>query len=200
VNSTSARTVTFRGSGDTLLTGGVSVAGAAVHGFSKEGTGLMAIQGNASNYSGDASVTGTLRISDVGALNASSSGWLTFGANTANLEYVGAGQTWSDKVIAVNQSNGGILANGTGALVLARNVANTGAAARYLVLGGASSAANELQGILHQHDRRGWHPQDRRGHVDPHEPGSRRHAHRVRGAFLGHQRHRTSKFFLFLHQ
>ncbi|MFZ9436639.1 MAG: beta strand repeat-containing protein, partial [Opitutales bacterium] len=148
VNSTSARTVTFRGSGDTLLTGGVSVAGAAVHGFTKEGTGLMAIQGNASNFSGDASVTGTLRISDVGALNAASSGWLTFGANTANLEYVGAGQTWSDKVIAVNQSNGGILANGTGALVLARNVANTGAAARYLVLGGASSAANELQGIF----------------------------------------------------
>jgi autotransporter-associated beta strand protein len=148
VNTTTARNVTFRGAGDTILTGSISVAGAANHGFAKEGTGLMAVQGNASNYTGDTTVSGTLRISDVGSLNATSSGWLTFGGNTATLDYVGAGQTWADKIIAVNQSNGVLLANGTGPLVLARNVANTGAAGRYLVLGGASTADNELQGIF----------------------------------------------------
>jgi autotransporter-associated beta strand protein len=159
INSTSARTLTFggnlssnTGSGDIILTGSFTPSGAARHQLQKVGPGLLTIQGNASTFTGDTIIAndrGAISISDIGALNAAT-GRVLFTGNVATLIYTGAGQTWSNKVLDLNSSNGALLNNGTGALVLAQNIAvnNNGTNARTLVLGGNNSGTNELQGLI----------------------------------------------------
>jgi autotransporter-associated beta strand protein len=156
ISSTSARTLTFggtlssnAGSGDIILTGSFTPSGAARHQLQKAGPGLLTIQGSASTFTGDTIIAhdrGAISISDIGALN--STGRILFTGNVGSIIYTGSGQTWTNKVLALNSSNGGVIANGTGSLILSQNVAVNGTAVRTLLLGGASSFANELNGFV----------------------------------------------------
>jgi autotransporter-associated beta strand protein len=145
--STTARTTTIAGNGDSILTGNFIPGGTQNHNFTKSGSGTLTIQGTAGTFTGATNVSaGTLNISSIGALNATSSGRVVFGGGTLN--YTGAGETWANKVLLLNSANGIVTNNGTGALVLSQNVGNNGTGAKNLVLGGENAGINQLTGLL----------------------------------------------------
>jgi fibronectin-binding autotransporter adhesin len=71
------------------------------------------------------------------------------GALTGTLRYVGAGES-TDRVINLAGTTGGgsVEASGTGALNMEGNVTATGVGAKTFTLGGSSTAANRLSGII----------------------------------------------------
>jgi autotransporter-associated beta strand protein len=145
--STSTRTTTIGGNGNSILTGNFIPGGTLNHNFTKSGSGILSIQGTAGTFTGATNVSGgTLNISSIGALNASSSGRVVFGGGALN--YTGAGETWANKVLLLNSANGIVTNNGTGALVLSQNVGNNGTGTKTLVLGGSNTAVNDITGII----------------------------------------------------
>ncbi len=143
-----SRTLTIQGNGETTLTGNIiASSGGTGHNFTKAGSGTMIFQGTASTFAGAATVSaGTLSIGTIGALNANSAGRVVFGGGTLN--YTGTGETWTNKILLLNAGNNILTNNGSGALVLPRNVGNNGTGAKTLVLGGANTDVNNLTGIV----------------------------------------------------
>ncbi len=75
----SATTLTFTGSGNTLVTG---IIGGNAGGIAKSGTGTLTLS-NANTYTGATSVTaGTLRITDANALGGATGGTISVGTNS----------------------------------------------------------------------------------------------------------------------
>lgn len=142
-----ARTFTVTSTGDMLATGNILRSAGGDHLFTKAGNGTFTLQGTAGTFTGSANVNaGTLNISTIGALNATSTGRVVFGGGTLN--YTGAGETWTNKVLLLNATNNILTNNGTGALVLPQNVANNATGTKTLVLGGSNSAVNDITGII----------------------------------------------------
>ncbi|MFZ2278582.1 MAG: autotransporter-associated beta strand repeat-containing protein, partial [Prosthecobacter sp.] len=153
---TTARTLTIQGNADTLLTGNLTAAGAA-HVVTKSGTGTLTIQGTSSNFLGSFNVNaGTVAINSFGAINSGTSGALQLSSGALN--YLGAAGTGAGETVtkAINLTSttgsGIILANQTGsspsALIIANNIAATGAGIKNLYLGGESTLQNEIRGVI----------------------------------------------------
>ncbi|MCX6850548.1 MAG: autotransporter-associated beta strand repeat-containing protein [Verrucomicrobia bacterium] len=150
---TTTRTLTLTSTGEMVLTGNIlePTQGTGSIVLTKAGTGTLTIQGTAGTYTGATNVNaGTLNISSIGALNdntnAVSTGRVVFGGGTLN--YTGAAQTWTNKVLLLNATNNILTSNGTGALVVQPNIVNNGTGAKNLVLGGANTNTNDIQGII----------------------------------------------------
>ncbi|TCO93623.1 autotransporter-associated beta strand protein, partial [Chthoniobacter flavus] len=164
----SVRNVTFGGNGDMLLTGYILQPGTAGTGniqFVKTGNGTFTLTGanitaaSASTYNGSTFVQGgTLQILGATAtinnlLNGTNGGALQLGnsATFGALDYRGAGETTS-KVLNLPGSTGAgmVLANETGAtpLVFSSAVGASGVGAKNLYLGGSSTLANEIAGVI----------------------------------------------------
>ena len=90
---------------------------------------------------------GTVRVTDIGALNSATSYASVVFATGGRLEYSGAGQTWA-KGLLNNNATSILAAEGSGALVLNTNIGNFGTGAKTFALGGSSQLANELTGIV----------------------------------------------------
>ncbi|WP_397381393.1 autotransporter-associated beta strand repeat-containing protein, partial [Prosthecobacter sp.] len=153
---TTARTLTIQGNADTLLTGNLTATGAA-HVVTKSGTGTLTIRGTSSNFLGSFNVnSGTVAINSFGAINSGTSGALQLSSGALN--YLGAAGTGAGETVtkAINLTSttgsGIILANQTGsspsALIIANNIAATGAGIKNLYLGGESALQNEIQGVI----------------------------------------------------
>jgi hypothetical protein len=142
-----ARTLTLTALGEAGITGSLLATGSN-HTFTKAGTGTLTIGGAASTYLGATNLgTGTTSVSDIGAFNASALASINLGGGTLN--YTGAAQTWNRSLL-LNAAGGSIVtANGSGAIAVASNVGYNGTTAGFkLVLGGASTATNEIRGII----------------------------------------------------
>ncbi|MEO6750351.1 MAG: autotransporter-associated beta strand repeat-containing protein, partial [Chthoniobacteraceae bacterium] len=152
-----ARTLTIQGNGDTLLTGNVTRTGGGAHVLTKAGTGTLTIQGTNSTFIGSFNAnSGTTAINSFGAINNGASGALQLSAGALNYlgaAVTGAGETTAKSINLTSTTGSGIiLANQTGtspsALIIANGVAATGAGIKNLFLGGASTLANEIQGVI----------------------------------------------------
>ncbi|MEO6788089.1 MAG: autotransporter-associated beta strand repeat-containing protein, partial [Chthoniobacteraceae bacterium] len=150
-SETTARTFSVGGNSDTVITGVFLTNGSSNPAFAKNGIGMLTLT-NTATSSTDTNVTtinaGTLTISSFGVLP---TGTLNIGNATTTsgaLNYAGAGET-SGKTINLNTTtvNVYINANGSGALIL-NGTFNAVAGAKTLVLGGASTANNEIQSGL----------------------------------------------------
>ena len=148
-SETTARNFTVTGSGDTRMTGNFLQLGTGAVSLVKDGVGTFTLLGTASTATGITTVNnGTLALKSFGGLP---SGELRIGNATTTagaLDYQGAGET-SSKAITINTTtaNAYINANGSGALVLTGTITAL-AGAKTLVLGGASTASNEIQSSI----------------------------------------------------
>ncbi len=161
---TGSRAFTFEGSGNTTVAGNILGASPAGHRLIKNGTGTLTLDKgvlSASTYGGDTNVNaGTLAIGLFGSLGpAASTGiiHLGSGANTATLDYLGAGsfaEGPTTRTINLAGTTGGARINanhqGAGAvpLILAGTFSHTGAGAKLLTLGGQNTLNNEISGVL----------------------------------------------------
>ena len=145
-----ARTLTITPSGEIIFTGDILQVGAGAVSLTKNNTGMLTLQGT-----GTSTATGTTNI-NAGTITISSFGQLPTGqvklgngTTTAGaLNYAGAGET-SSAAISLNTTtaNSYLNANGTGALVLDGTITAV-AGNKTLVLGGASTAANEIASAI----------------------------------------------------
>ncbi|EDY18785.1 autotransporter-associated beta strand repeat protein [Chthoniobacter flavus Ellin428] len=152
-----ARTLTIQGNGDTLLTGNITRTGGGAHIVTKAGSGTFTIQGTASTFIGSFNANGgTTTINSFGAINNGASGALQLNGGALNYigtDGTGAGETTAKSINLTGTTGSGIiLANQTGtspsALIIANGVAATGAGVKSLFLGGSSTLANEIQGVI----------------------------------------------------
>ncbi|NBN94089.1 MAG: hypothetical protein EBV31_00425 [Verrucomicrobia bacterium] len=155
-----ARTLTFGGNGDMLVTGSILAPTTIAHGVTKGGTGTLTLQGAAANFLGSFNVNGgTTAVRGMGAFNAAvASGALQL--NSGAVSYLGAagtgaGETTTKLLNLTGTTGAGFLyANQAGtaptALILANGIAATGGGIKNFYLGGNASASvvNELRGVL----------------------------------------------------
>ncbi|MGC3971579.1 MAG: autotransporter-associated beta strand repeat-containing protein [Pirellulales bacterium] len=165
LNDTTARTLTFNGTGDTLLGGGIIAAGAA-HNFTVSGSVTVTLTGTLSGYSGSTytgatSISGgTLAIQDFRAVNnAAGSGVINIGNSTTS----GTLNIFGNDVLPANLTTAKIvnLAGTTGAatinasqtgtspaVVFTSSFTATGLGSKTLNLGGANALDNEIRGAI----------------------------------------------------
>jgi len=148
-SETNARTLTFTGNGDMLMTGEILQAGTGAVSLTKAGVGTLTLQGSASTATGTTSVTnGTLSLGSFGALP---SGGLLIGNATTTpgaVTYTGAGETVSKNItLNTTTANDYINSSGTGALILSGTITAL-AGAKTLVLGGTNTATNQVQSAI----------------------------------------------------
>ena len=153
----------------TVTFGGV-IDGAS--GFRKNGTGTLNLTGTASTFGlGDSFIiiSGTVQVAALANEGFASSigrgGLIQIGnggGGNSTLDYLGSGSSTDRQVrigggtAANHDANGTILNNGTGALVFTNAAFNTAQgnaiANRKLILGGANTDANEIQGAIIDND------------------------------------------------
>lgn len=164
--NTADRTMTINGSGNTLISGNILAAAAAVnHNLTKDGSGTLSITSTGATLDGNVNVTqGTLRIEDFRSIN-NAAGVVgrnlslnPLSNNTGTLNIVGAAPTLADLTLqrtltlpnlSQTSTTGAILANqgGTNGVLIA-NVGSMGDLAKTLTLGGANTADNTISGNL----------------------------------------------------
>lgn len=161
-SETTARTLTFGGNGDILMTGDVRQLGTGAVSLTKTGQGTFWLQGTASTATGTTLINqGTLAINRFGGLT---TGQLNIGNATTTagiLQYLGEAGTGAGEIttknILLNTTTGNvvILADQTGsatsALVLNGSILGTvGGAAdtKTLYLGGVNADDNEVRSVL----------------------------------------------------
>lgn len=147
-----SRTLTINGTGNTVLSGSVTASGASHH-FVKGGTGTVTVNGAASTYTGNTSISGgTLIIGSLGAINKNSTtGSLLLGATTAGgtLNYTGGSDTLAKPISLISTTgSSAILNNGAGALTFTGNVGAGGAGAKTFYLGGTNTADNTMSSLI----------------------------------------------------
>ncbi len=151
LSETTVRNLTVTSSGEVVIKGDLlQVAGGAAVSLVKNNTGMLTLEGTGtSTFTGTTTINaGTLTI---GSFNQLPTGALLIGNATTTsgaLNYVGAGET-SSKAITFNTTtaNEYINANGTGALILDGAITAV-AGNKTIVLGGASTAENEIQSSI----------------------------------------------------
>ncbi|MFM7210171.1 MAG: beta strand repeat-containing protein, partial [Verrucomicrobiota bacterium] len=162
-SGTSIGTFTASGGGDTVING-VVFASNGRHSFTKGGSGTLTFTqsagGTAATFLNNANVNdGTLQIRTIEVLNPNntSSGRVLFGGGV--LDFIGtastgAGETWTNKVLDLNNANNYVQASQSGSaptgLVVPNNFATSRTDARTLHLGGTSpsSVINQITGII----------------------------------------------------
>ncbi len=151
-NQTTPRTFTVGGNAETVLTGNVLATGATHH-LTKSGTGTFTYNGTAGTFTGSTTVTGTLAISSMSALN-SSTGIGAIQLSNGALDYRGIGDT-SNRLLNLSGTTtaGIILANqssGSELVFSGKPVAAGGAGNKLFYLGGdsAPSIVNEIGGVI----------------------------------------------------
>jgi autotransporter-associated beta strand protein len=155
-----ARTLTFGGNGDVLVTGSILAPTTIAHNVTKGGTGTLTLLGTSANFVGSFNATGgTVVVRGMGAFNAAvASGALQL--NGAAVSYLGAtgtgaGETTTKLINLTGTTGAGFLyANQSGsaptALILSNGIAATGAGIKNFYLGGDAPAAviNEIRGVI----------------------------------------------------
>ena len=160
---TTARTLTFATSGEISYNGRISASNAA-HAVAKGNSGLLSLtqaaSGTASTFTGNFTISdGTVAIRGIGVLNPTSTdaGRIVFGSGALSFlgeVGTGAGQTWTNKTLDMNNANSYVLADQSGsaptALVLPNNMSGSNNAAKNLNLGGSSPSAviNQFTGLI----------------------------------------------------
>ncbi len=146
---TTARTLTFGGNGDTLITGSFTPGGSGAHVFTKAGTGLTTINGSGSTYDGVTNISaGTLAFGNVGAFADSSQIRIGNATTTSGtLTYTGGtDQLTNDILLNTTTANVYLNASGTGTLTLSGGILSSVTGSKTLVLGGTGVAV--LQGAV----------------------------------------------------
>ncbi|MEI9897818.1 MAG: autotransporter-associated beta strand repeat-containing protein [Chthoniobacter sp.] len=167
IGDTSARNVTFNGTGDSLLLGNFASTGSADSQFVKQGSGTMTMQGG--NYTGVGSFFqqgGTTAINAIGSVVTGNTAVnISTTTTVGTINYLGAAGTGTGETTAKvfnlqgTTGNSILLANQSGsaatALILASNIGTGNAGAKALVIGGNSSFTsadaaiiNEIQGVI----------------------------------------------------
>ncbi len=144
-----ARAITIGGSGDTVVNGSLLlVSTTSTAGLVKTGVGMLTINGTASTYTGNTTVTGTLSMGDLGAINkTSTTGSVLLSSGT--LLYTGGADTLAKPFSLTNATgNNAVLSSGTGPLTLTGNVASSGIGAKTLYLGGSNASDNTFSSLL----------------------------------------------------
>jgi len=144
----SARTYTFQGGGDTEITGFFNNTSAASHTVTKAGTGTLTLSGTATAV-GNGTTTISAGTLEVASFSSLLNGGINIGNATTTagtLTYIGGGETSSRAILMNNTTSGNtyINASGTGALTLNGTLTALAGGARSLVLGGTSTADNEI--------------------------------------------------------
>jgi len=148
--STTAVTLTLGGNAETVITGSILATGAA-HTVTKSGTGRLTVGGNASTTSGTVRVTaGTLSVADMGALGTATLSLGNATTTAGTFTYTGAGQPSAAPIfLNTTTANAFLNASGSGALVLSGPITYAAAGGnKTLVLGGTSTAANEIASVI----------------------------------------------------
>ncbi len=160
-NTTAARTLTFGGTGNTVLEGGIIAEGGAGfdHIFTKSGAGTLTVLGTNSTLDGAVNVNGgTLAITDFRSLTNNSStihigttttaGILTIGTSSAA---TAAGLTTS-KVINLAGTTGAATINanqsGDDPIIFQANFTALGVGVKSLTLGGSNASNNAINGAI----------------------------------------------------
>jgi autotransporter-associated beta strand protein len=146
------RTINLTATGDILVTGNLNGNSGYAHNAQKSGTGQLMIAGTAGTMVASFNANaGTTVVNSFGAFNNGNSGALNLGTTTTPgaVLYRGAEEI-TPKVVNLSgtTANAVLLSSGSGPLVLSRGIAATGAGSKNLVLGGTSTAANEIRGVL----------------------------------------------------
>lgn len=159
------------GANHNLTISGIISQDATNRNLSKLGVGILTLSNTANTFAGqflsDAGMVRVTKLADNGSASSLGSGIspIRLGSNaTATLEYIGTTDSSANKVIqigtntATNTGNAAILNNGSGKLTFtaANFNSDSGGAitvARSLTLGGSyTGAANEIQGIIRDHN------------------------------------------------
>ncbi len=163
-NTTGNRNLTLGGAGDVMVTGSILTTGTLAHSVSKNGAGILTIDGAASTFRGTTDIqNGTVvarNFSSIGLNTSASNINLGNGATQGILTFGGAAGTGvvgsSARNVVLNGTTGGGRINANNqtstaatAVVFAGTVTGSGATnARTLTLGGTSLLQNEISGII----------------------------------------------------
>jgi autotransporter-associated beta strand protein len=157
--STTARTLTIAGNGNTVITGNINASGAA-HVLSKTGTGLLTLNGTAGTSIGPVVIGGgAIAIRDFRSIANTANAVINVGSGgTAGALIIGtdqvataAGLTTSRIVnLATTTVVPSIYANqtGTNPVIFNANFVSSGVGAKTLTLGGTSTVDNIINGII----------------------------------------------------
>ena len=155
-----ARTLTFGGNGDMLITGSILAPTTVAHNVTKGGTGTLTLLGIGANFVGSFNATGgTVVVRGMGAFNSAVAS-SALQLNGAAVSYLGAagtgaGETTTKLINLTGTTGAGFLyANQAGsaptALIVSNGIAATGAGSKNFYLGGDAPAAviNEIRGVI----------------------------------------------------
>ncbi|MBJ7392788.1 MAG: hypothetical protein JHC85_14565, partial [Chthoniobacterales bacterium] len=146
------RAIFLTATGDILVTGNLNGNSGFAHTAQKGGSGQLTIAGTAGTMTGGFNAFGgTTVVNNFGAFNNGNGGALNLGTTTTPgaVLYLGPGEVAAKALVLSGTTASGMLfASGSGALVLSRGIAATGAGLKNLFLGGTSTAANEIRGVL----------------------------------------------------
>jgi len=157
--STTARTLSIAGNGNTVITGNIN-ATAGAHVLSKTGTGLLTVNGTGTSNIGPVVIGGgAIAIRDFRSIANTANAVINVGSGgTAGALIIGtdqaatvAGLTTSRIVnLATTTATPSIYANQAGAnpVIFNANLASSGAGAKTLTLGGTSTVDNIINGII----------------------------------------------------
>jgi autotransporter-associated beta strand protein len=155
-NNSGARLMTLSGNGDTVIEGNILAAGSASfgHSLTKSGSGRLTINGTASTYTGNTTISGgILQLGNLGAINkGSATGSILLGTSTttATMRYTGATDTLAKPFSLMGTTGAAaILSDGAGTLTLSgATVGAGGAGIKTLFLGGTNTGDNTFSNWL----------------------------------------------------
>jgi len=156
---TSQLQLTMSGNGDTTVTGGIMASGISTHYLTKNGNGVMTIEGVTSTLPGTVQVlNGELRITDFRSLTNNTSRIDIGSTSTAGVLIIGTSVAATSaglstmKVINLNGTTGAvtIYANqaSSSPVIFGANFTATGAGSKTLYLGGSNTAENRIDGAI----------------------------------------------------
>ena len=169
-SDSSARTLNFRGTGTSIITGSIDISGSGIKSLSKKGTGTWEIRGISTDIQGEVAIdNGVLVITDFRSI-ANNAATIQIGSNETNTNLnatnnhgagaliigtssaaTAAGLTTSKIINLQGTTNGAtIYANQALAspVIISANLTATGTGAKTLTLGGLNAADNIISGVI----------------------------------------------------